>query len=293
MNNLLPSTDFLILQLKLKRFFYKRSIGQHFLMDDAVLDRIAGMCACTPATIAVEIGPGAGMLTAKLAAGAGQVVAVEFDQRLSELHQDVYTNIPQIRFHYGDAMKTYLAALASQAQAANPSLTDPLLTGNLPFQITSPLLFAQCGPGVPWRRMVFMIQKEVGDRIASPAGCRDYGILSVKLGLWWRVTERFDVAADKFFPVPKVDAAVLAFAPRGAGETPTPEEWPGLSRFVDAAFAQRRKFLVNSVMARWGALASKDRLIEGLQALGHNEKTRAEVLTPDEFATLYRGLVRK
>ena len=290
MHNLLPSTDFLILQLKLKRFFYKRSIGQHFLMDDAVLDRIAELCGATPETMVVEIGPGAGMLTSKLAARAGHVTGVEFDQRLTELHQEVYAVCPSIQFHYADAMKTDLARLAAEGMAAHPELREAILTGNLPFQITSPLLFSQCGPGVPWRRMVFMIQKEVGDRIASRAGCREYGILSVKLGLWWRVTERFDVGADKFFPKPKVDAAVLAFEPIPAEDTPTVEEWPGLSRLIDAAFAQRRKFLVNSVMARWGELAGKERLIEALTALGHNEKTRAEVLTPPEFRKLYRLL---
>ena len=173
--NALPTPGFLQLQLRLKGIWQRRQLGQHFLFDEALLERIATTCALDERTLAVEIGPGAGTLTTMLARRAGGVLAVEFDQRLRPLHEESFGTNRLVRFLYEDALRVDLRAAARQ-QATERGLDTCVLTGNLPFQITSPLLFAQCGPDVPWRRITVMVQKEVADRIGAPAGCNAYGI---------------------------------------------------------------------------------------------------------------------
>ncbi|MCL5270352.1 MAG: 16S rRNA (adenine(1518)-N(6)/adenine(1519)-N(6))-dimethyltransferase RsmA, partial [bacterium] len=242
-----------------------------------------------PRTIAVEIGPGPGTLTAELARRAGGVLAVEFDTRLRPLHQDAFGTHPEVQFLYGDALRVDLAAAARDAMTAR-GLHETVLAGNLPFQITSPLLFGQTGPGVPWRRMTLMVQKEVADRICAGPHTKDYGILTVKLAYWWRVAERFEVGAELFFPRPKVDAAVLVFEPIAAADRPAPGDWPALSAFVDAAFAQRRKMLVNSLAARWPPFPGKTAFAAATARLAVPPQCRAEDLTPDQLRRLCRAL---
>jgi 16S rRNA (adenine1518-N6/adenine1519-N6)-dimethyltransferase len=291
----LPTTDFLLLQLRLKQIWQHRSLGQHFLTDAAILARIADAAGPDRATLAVEIGPGPGTLTAELARRAGGVLAVEFDRRLQELHRDAFGTHSEVGFIYGDALRVDLAAAAREAMAraravAGCDLTAAVLTGNLPFQITSPLLFAQTGPGVPWRRMTFMVQKEVADRICAAPHSKDYGILTVKLAYWWRVTERFEVGAGSFFPRPKVDAAVLVFEPCDPAAHPAADEWPGLSAFVDAAFGQRRKMLVNSLAGRWKGFCDKEAIQDAMARLDLSAQVRAEDLTPDQLRRLHAAL---
>ncbi len=284
-----PNTDFLLLQLKLKGIWQRRSLGQHFLTSEDVLTRIGEGAQCGPQTLALEIGPGPGTLTAQLARHAGGVLAVEFDTRLKELHADAFGTYPQIKMIYHDALRVDLAAEAKRAMQEQ-GLTEAVLTGNLPFQITSPLLFAQTGPDILWRRMAVMVQKEVADRITARPHTKDYGILTVKLAYWWRVAERFEVPASMFFPRPKVDAAVLFFDRVPQDDTPSGEEWTGLSGFVDAAFGQRRKMLVNSLAGRWKYFQNKEEILAALVELGINIQTRAEDLSIEEIRKLHQLL---
>lgn len=284
----LPSYDFLMLQLKLKGIWQRRSLGQHFLTDPEMLRHIAESADAGPQALAVEIGPGPGTLTTELAARAGGVLAVEFDTRLRELHGDAFKLADNVEFHYADALKVDLQAEAA-GRMRRSGLTEAVLTGNLPFQITSPLLFGQCGPGVLWKGITVMIQREVADRICALPGNRDYGILTVKLAYWWSVVERFEAPAWMFFPRPKVDASVLAFKPQADADLRvTPEEWPGLSDLIDAAFSQRRKMLLNSLAARWRLFPGKEAALAALEALGVSPQARAENLSPFDFLKLYR-----
>lgn len=289
--NTLPTFDFLMLQLKLKGIWQHRSLGQHFLTDPDLLERIAAATGAGPQTLAVEIGPGPGTLTSQLAARAGGVLSIEFDRRMTPLHHDAFGTFGSIEFLYADALKVDLAAKAREIMERT-GLTEAVLTGNLPFQITSPLLFDQCEPDVLWRNMTVMIQKEVADRICSRPSRRVYGILSVKHAYWWRVTERFEVGAKKFFPQPKVDASVLVFErrERNADETPSLEEWAGLSKFIDAAFGQRRKMLVNSLAGGWKHFPGKEKVLAALESLSISDMARAETLSPQDFLNLYRAI---
>ncbi len=285
----MPTIKFLQLQMDLKGLRARKGLGQHFLVHEPILDRIAEATTADARTLVLEIGPGPGFLTTRLAARAGGVMAVDLDERLRPIHEDGFASQRTVRFAYADALRLDLGDLARGA-AAEMGLARMVAAGNLPFQITSPLLFGQCGPGVPWERMVFMVQKEVADRIVSPPGNRDYGVLTVKLGLWWRASRLFDVPAARFQPAPEVDASVLQFEPRPAEECPPAKIWPRLSSFIDAGFSQRRKKLINSLAARWGALPGKAEAAAALATLGHSENARAEELSPGEFRRLFQVL---
>jgi 16S rRNA (adenine1518-N6/adenine1519-N6)-dimethyltransferase len=285
--------------LRIKGFWQRRALGQHFLTNAALLQRIAALAGCDEGTLAVEIGAGPGTLTAALAARAGGVLAVEIDPRLRPLHEEAFGGgiakpAPEgpratVEFHYADALRTDLAALARDALARH-GLRRAVLAGNLPFQITSPLLFSLCGPGLPWRRLCVMMQREVARRLLAVPGTKDYGVLTVKMALWWRAADRLEVAASEFFPRPKVDATVLAFDARPAAETPPPDEWASLSPFIEAAFAQRRKMLVNSLASAWPAAPAKPAIAAVLERLGVDARVRAEALDPATLRALHREI---
>lgn len=285
-----PSPDLLILTLRLRDNRPTKSLGQNFLSDEALLERIAATAALDERALALEIGPGPGTLTTMLARRAGHLLAIEYDRRFTEHHANVFGPFDHLEFIYNDALRVDLAELARE-RLGGP-IERVVLTGNLPFQITSPLLFGQCNPEAPWARMAFMVQKEVADRLASPPGRRAYGILTVKMAYWWKMVERFDVPARAFRPRPKVDGAVVVYEPTPAEDRPGAQEWAGLSRFVDAAFNQRRKKMINSLAGVWGPFPGKEKALEALESMGIDESARAETLSPEQFRELHAVLSR-
>jgi 16S rRNA (adenine1518-N6/adenine1519-N6)-dimethyltransferase len=288
----LPTFELLMLKLRIKGFWQRRALGQHFLTDAALTERIADLAGCDRQTLAVEIGPGPGTLTAALAARAGRVLAIELDQRLRTLHEEVFGPGANVEFQYADALRQDLAALARDAMKRH-GLKRAVLAGNLPFQITSPLLFGQSGPDAPWRRICVMVQQEVAQRLAAAPGGpnpKDYGVLTVKMACWWHLVERIEVGAEQFFPRPKVNATVVAFEALGAEQTPSPEEWASLSPFIDAAFAQRRKMIVNSLTGAWKACPDKPAVVETMERLGLPDRARAETLDPATLRKLHGEL---
>lgn len=282
----LPTPDFLLLKLRLNEQRPSKRFGQNYLKDSEILERIAAAVEPDPAPTIIEIGPGPGTLTTLLAARAHHLLAIEFDTRFTGHHGEVFGNESNIEFLYHDALRVDLEALARERMAENGRA---VLAGNLPFQITSPLLFGQCHPDVLWSQMVFMVQKEVADRIASRHNCKNYGILTIKLDYFWQITERFEVPSRHFVPRPKVDTSVLVFAPRPDAERPDAEEWAGLSRFIDAAFNQRRKKLVNSLAGTWGGFPGKEPFLAILESMEIDPLVRAEALTPEQLRELHRS----
>jgi 16S rRNA (adenine1518-N6/adenine1519-N6)-dimethyltransferase len=284
-----PSPELLVQLLRRSGHRTTKSLGQHFMTDPGILGALVDALELTPATLAVEIGPGPGTLTTLLAGRAGGVVAIERDTRLKDFHDRIFSGKRNVELIYEDALRVDLAALVASHRELW-TLKDAVLTGNLPYQITSPLLFGQVGPDPLWRRIVVMIQKEVADRILAPPHTRAYGILTVKLAYWWEPRRIVDVPAALFSPPPKVDGTVLALVPRPFASVPDPGEWKALSRFVDLCFNQRRKKLYNSpAVASLGA-GGIDRAKHALESLGLDANVRAEDLSPDEFLRLFRAL---
>lgn len=280
-----PAPELLAAMLRARGHRADRSLGQHFLTDAALLDRIADAAGADAATLAVEIGPGPATLTTRLATRAGGVWAVDLDARLTPFHASLFPPGSGVEVTYGDALRVDLAGEA-RARAARAGFSRIVLAGNLPFQITSPLLFAQCAPDAPWERMSLMVQREVADRIVAAPGGREYGILSVRLSWRWRVVERFEIPARMFSPPPKVDATALVFEPAPAESRPEGAELAALAKLVDAAFNQRRKKLYNTLTERWPGAPPKDAIRAALERIGANPDCRAENLAPEQWRAL-------
>jgi 16S rRNA (adenine1518-N6/adenine1519-N6)-dimethyltransferase len=253
----------------------KRRLGQHFLTDRRLLGRIADALGAGAADTVLEIGPGPGGLTAALAERAGRLVAIEKDRALVPGLRERFPGVTVVE---ADALETDWHALAGNRF---------LLAGNIPYNITSPLIDKALEPPVP-ARIVFLVQKEVADRVTARAGERAYGALSVGVQSVVRAERLFTIPAGAFHPRPKVDSAVLRFTPLDAPLVP-PVDQPRYRRLVVGLFGFRRKQLARGLreLTGWDAPA-----VSGvLERAGIPPDVRPEVLAPAAFADLLRVLV--
>lgn len=258
----------------------KKDWGQNFLGDESVLSDIAEVCRLGPGETVVELGAGLGHLTRALAATGAKVVAIERDRDLVKVLQEELKALPNVRIEAANA-----AQLDFEAVAGAPR---PVVAGNLPYQLSSPILFEVLEQRARVKRAVFLLQKEVAERIAAPPGGRDYGLLSVLLQAFAHVEVAFEVHAHRFHPPPKVDSAVVVVEILAKPRAEV-RDVARYTRVVKAAFAQRRKTLLNSLKS--GKLVEDAaQLVAALQKAGIDGQRRAETLTPQEFASLEREL---
>ena len=225
----------------------------------------------------VEIGPGKGSLTEELLAVAGRVVAIEIDPVLVHYLQQKFAEpiaAGKLIVIEGDVLSTDWRALPLGADNGRP-----IIAGNLPYYITSPILEKVFALGGAWERAVFLVQEEVAARIAAEPGTRDYGYLSVMAQVQTRVEHLFRVSRDAFRPPPKVDSAVIRLTPR----TPVTGDLTGFLRFAQLCFRQKRKTLRNNLAPAYGKEVV-DQLPEA--------RMRAEQLSVAELVALYEKLSR-
>ncbi len=260
----------------------RKRFGQNFLAQPATAERIVECAGIAPDDVAVEIGPGLGALTQFILTKARRLHLIEIDRDLAAyLEANAPAGPCEIRMHPQDVMQFNFRSLAEEEGQRL------ILLGNLPYNISSPLLFhlVEALPAI--RRGVFMVQKEVGERFAAPPGGKEYGVLSVLLGVCAHVEQLFDVGPAQFYPAPKVDSTVLRIDFAEA----LPPEAPDLSflrKVVNTAFQQRRKTLRNSLKALGGVeLALLDR---AFSELGIDPGRRPETLSPEEFMNLAKLL---
>ncbi len=216
----------------------KKSLGQHFLADRHYIDRIVMAVDPKPGDRLVEIGPGQGAITLPLLRRHGQLTVIEFDRDLIEPLTAATAPLGELSIIHRDVLKVDFTALADGGKIR--------LVGNLPYNISSPILFHALEHAGAISDMHFMLQKEVVDRMAAGPGSKVYGRLSVMLQAWCEVTSLFVVPPDAFRPPPKVDSAVVRLVPRD----PASIDIRDRSRFADvvrAAFGQRRKTLRNAL----------------------------------------------
>jgi 16S rRNA (adenine1518-N6/adenine1519-N6)-dimethyltransferase len=265
--------------LKSEGFNLKKSLGQNFLIDDSVCPRMAA-AACDKETGALEIGPGAGVLTRELADAAKRVVAIELDERLRPVLKKTLGDKDNAQVIFGDAMQLDLAELIKERFADCKSVA---VCANLPYYITSPIVMMLLESRLPIDNITVMVQKEAAQRLCAPVGSRDAGAVTVAVNYYAESEILFEVDRASFMPPPNVDSAVIKLTLRDkpAIEVSNEKEF---FRFVKACFAQRRKTLVNTVSSGLGI--SKDKIKEALSLAGLTETVRSEQLTMEELATV-------
>ncbi len=277
-------TDEKTLRALLERhgFSFSRGLGQNFLTAAWVPERVAESAALDENTLAVEIGPGVGCLTAELAKRAGRVLAVEKDETLRGVLAETLAGLENVEVLFADALRLDLAAAVRERRGALPRA---VACANLPYNVTSDavtvLLEAEC-----FERITVMVQREAAQRFCALPGDRDYNASSA-LARWYAEPETlFDVPPDCFTPRPKVTSSVLSLTPRPARAAG--EHGRLFPRVVRAAFAQRRKTLCNALCAGFGL--KREDAEEAVLTAGLDARVRGEALGIAEFAHLTEAL---
>jgi 16S rRNA (adenine1518-N6/adenine1519-N6)-dimethyltransferase len=256
----------------------KKSWGQNFLGDERILDDIARLAVPRPGERVVELGAGLGHLTARLLARGAAVTAVERDRDMARV----------LRGELGERIEL-LEADAARLDYAALARGGPLsVVGNLPYHLTSPILFDLLDQTGAVTRAVFLLQREVADRLAAGPGGRDWGVLSVFLQREAEVSVERLVPPGAFFPPPKVHSAVLLVRFRPPAADQAVVDPARFRRLVKAGFAQRRKTLANALKA--ARLAAPEAQAAALAAAGIDGGRRGETLTIAEWAALERAL---
>jgi 16S rRNA (adenine1518-N6/adenine1519-N6)-dimethyltransferase len=257
----------------------RKRLGQHFLTDRRILGRIVDALDLTGAETVVEIGPGRGALTELLVERAGRVVAVELDGALASILRSRYAENDRVTIVEADVLETDLGEIAGG---------EFVLAGNVPYYITTPILFQALTPPRP-RRSVYLVQREVAERAVAAPGSKVYGALSVNVQAVATAEVLFRVPPGAFSPPPKVDSAVLRVTP-SRDPVVGPAEQAGYRSLVQEAFGLRRKQMRRVLRT----IASLDavRAEEVLERVGIDPDVRPETLSPADFARLHRALGR-
>ncbi|HZF66484.1 MAG TPA: 16S rRNA (adenine(1518)-N(6)/adenine(1519)-N(6))-dimethyltransferase RsmA [Gemmatirosa sp.] len=255
----------------------RKRFGQHFLRDRGVLARIVEALQLSGTETVVEIGPGRGALTDLLVDAAARLFAVEIDRDLAAHLRTRYADRAHVTIVEQDVLQVPLGALAGD---------DFVLAGNVPYYITTPIIFHALQPPRP-RRAVYLVQKEVADRITAAPGSKVYGALSVNVQALAEASLVCRVPPGAFVPAPQVDSAVIVLTPR-AEPVIAPDEERAFSRFVQEAFGLRRKQLRRVVrsLAPLDAGAAESACV----AAGLDGEARPETLAPADFARLLRAV---
>lgn len=258
----------------------RKSLGQHFLNDRRILGRIVDALELEADETVIEIGPGRGSLSELLAATARRLVLIELDRALAALLRERFAGRPSVEVIEADVLTVDLARAAGRDEFK--------LVGNVPYYITTPIIFHALRSPRP-RRAVYLVQREVAERIVAAPGADAYGALSVNVQAVARATLLFKVAAGSFQPPPKVESAVVRLDPR-PDPVVSPEEEGAFRRFVQDAFGMRRKQMRRVLRALRDIDARRADVL--LAAAGVDGAARPETLSPERFAVLFRAVTR-
>ena len=278
-----------------------KNLGQNFLVEESVVNRIAKAAELTPEDTVLEIGPGIGTLTQALAMTGASVVSVELDKRLIPVLQETVGAYKNVRIVQGDILKVNIPEIIAEVKADQKTAgatgkvaeaesemkqSDTFkVCANLPYYITTPIIMYLLEQKLPLERLVVMVQKEVAERMTAGPGGREYGAISVAMQYYTEPKIAFIVKAGSFLPAPKVDSAVLVCKRRSTPPVEVPDE-KTFFKVVAAAFSVRRKMLNNSLKNMGGL--NGEQVKAWLDRAGIDGRRRAETLSLEEFAMLAR-----
>ena len=260
-------------------FKFSKSLGQNFLIDDNVIDRILEGARLSETDRIIEVGPGIGTLTREMGKVAENVVAIEIDKTLIPILKETLADLDNVEVVNEDILKVDVQGLINEKLNGGPVK----LVANLPYYITTPIVMKFLEEDIPVTDIVVMVQKEVADRMNAKPSTKDYGALSVAVQYYCDTEIVAKAPRHMFVPQPNVDSIVIGLHVRDEKKYVVDNEYI-FFKTVKASFGQRRKTLLNSL----GGLGflSKDEIREALQAANIDEKRRGETLSIDEFANL-------
>lgn len=264
-------------------FTFKKSLGQNFLIDTNILNKIVDYAELTNESGAIEIGPGIGALTEQLAKRCKKVLAFEIDQRLLPVLADTLQPYPHVSIVHQDFLK---ADVYNEIRQHLEGIDDLAIVANLPYYVTTPIIMKCLQDHLPFRSMVIMMQKEVGSRIAAKPGTKDYGSLSIAIQYYTEAEIVMTVPKTVFIPQPNVDSAVVKLTKRKQPAVQVKDE-EFFFKIVKICFAQRRKTILNNLISQLEQGKEKKEWVQGaLDRAGIDPSRRGETLAIEEFAQL-------
>lgn len=257
-----------------KNINFKKSLGQNFLFDTNLLKAIASDGKVSKEDVVLEIGAGAGTLTGVLAESAKKVISFEIDNSLISILNEVQNKHENIEFHFQDFM---------EADVENLFKGKAKVVANIPYYITTPIIFKLIEYLEKFSSILVLIQKEVAERFASPCGSKNYGVTSVILQAIFDVSIPRIVKKECFTPAPKIDSALCLMIPHNKYNL---TDFEGFKDFIHLAFSMRRKTLVNNLKTVY----DKELLEDKLQTLNYNCMVRPEDISVENYINLYKML---
>lgn len=270
----------------MEQIHLKKRLGQHILKDESILKYIAESCALTPQSVVLEIGSGVANLTEQLAQRAGKVIAVELDEQFRIFHVRLALHHSNVEFIYQDIMDMDMKRMPAIKEAE-----DFVITGNIPYNLTTPLIMKILECHLKFRRMVLMVQKEVAVRLTTQAHKSDTSSITLKTQYFCETSMLRLIPSNLFHPAPKVDSAIVLFEPRQS--LPYDEQIRReFFHFLDGAFSQKRKTILNSLGNSLQGKIGRAELAEILETSGINPMSRAENITLESFHKLFENVER-
>jgi 16S rRNA (adenine1518-N6/adenine1519-N6)-dimethyltransferase len=261
--------------------FPKKRLGQHFLVDRNILSKVIRTAEVGKEDVVLEVGPGLGEMTLALARLAKQVIAVEIDPKLAEILEKKLADCPNVELVKGDILKVDFGSFLRKE--GHPVK----VVANLPYQISTPLLFRFIESKEAFSTFTLMLQREVAERMVAPPGGKEYGPLSIFVQLFLDMSLRFFIKPPAFFPSPKVESAVVHMVGKGKPLLDEKDEkW--FKSVVKASFSHRRKTLANAL--KHSELSLPDSFESRMEKVGIDPRRRPETLTVEEFISLAEAL---
>lgn len=264
--------------LEQKEFYFKKKFGQNFIIDENIVTSIVDKASVDKETLVLEIGPGAGSLTTKLAAKAGFVLCYEIDTSLKEILKENLKEFNNYKVIYEDFLKANV-----KEELNKYDYKKIYVVANLPYYITTPIILKIIEDKLNVEKIVVMVQKEVGDRFKAKPGCKDYGSLSIFLNYYFSVKKILDISKNVFIPKPNVDSVVVEFNKKNVNKTVKNEEL--FFKLVRDSFVQKRKTIRNNLKGY-----NLDKIEEILKKYGYDLSVRAENLSIEIFIDIANNL---